>query len=136
MDTNTPSISRRARWAGYVMSGLVVLFLLFDSVIKLVKLPIAVEGTMQLGYPEDTVVGIGVVLLLCLVVYLIPRTAIFGAILLTGYLGGPIATHVRVGSPLFSHVLFPIYVALLVWGGVFLRCPRLRALIPVQRSEP
>lgn len=122
--------------AGRIMSGLVVLFLLFDSVIKLVRLPIAVEGTMQLGYPEDTVVGIGVVLLLCLVVYLIPRTAIFGAVLLTGYLGGAIATHVRVGSPLFSHVLFPIYVALLVWGGVFLRCPRLRALIPVQRSEP
>ncbi len=123
-------------WAGRIMSGLVALFLLFDSVIKLVKLPSAVEGTMQLGYPEDTVVGIGVVLLLCLVVYLIPRTAIFGAVLLTGYLGGAIATHVRVGSPLFSHVLFPIYVALLVWGGVFLRCPRLRALISVQRSEP
>ena len=123
-------------WAGRIMSGLVALFLLFDSVIKLVKLPIAVEGTTQLGYPEHTVVGIGVVLLVCLVVYLIPRTAIFGAILLTGHLGGAIATHMRVGSPLFSHVLFPIYVALLVWGGVFLRCPRLRALIPVQRSEP
>lgn len=123
-------------WAGRIMSGLVALFLLFDSLIKLVKLPIAVEGTMQLGYPEHTVVGVGVVLLVCLIVYLIPRTAIFGAILLTGYLGGAIATHVRVGSPLFSHVLFPIYVALLVWGGVFLRCPRLRALIPVQRSEP
>jgi hypothetical protein len=123
-------------WAGRIMSGLVALFLLFDSVIKLVKLPIAVEGTMQLGYPEHTVVGIGVVLLVCLIVYLIPRTAIFGAILLTGYLGGAIATQVRVDSPLFSHVLFPIYVALLVWGGVFLRCPRLRALIPVQRSEP
>jgi hypothetical protein len=123
-------------WAGRIMSGLVALFLLFDSVIKLIKLPIAVEGTTQLGYPEHTVVGIGVVLLVCLIVYLIPRTALLGAILLTGYLGGAIATHVRVGSPLFSHVLFPIYVALLVWGGVFLRCPRLRALIPVQRSEP
>jgi DoxX-like protein len=123
-------------WAGRIMSGLVALFLLFDSVIKLVKLPIAVEGTMQLGYPEHTVVGIGVVLLVCLIVYLIRRTAIFGAILLTGYLGGAIAAQVRVGSPLFSHVLFPIYVALLVWGGVFLRCSRLRALIPVQRSEP
>jgi DoxX-like protein len=123
-------------WAGRIMSGLVALFLLFDSVIKLVKLPIAVEATMQLGYPEHTVVGIGVVLLVCLIVYLIRRTAIFGAILLTGYLGGAIAAQVRVGSPLFSHVLFPIYVALLVWGGVFLRCSRLRALIPVQRSEP
>jgi hypothetical protein len=123
-------------WAGRIMSGVVALFLLFDGVIKLIKLPIAVEGTTQLGYPEHTVVGIGVVLLVCLIVYLIPRTALLGAILLTGYLGGAIATHVRVGSPLFSHVLFPIYVALLVWGGVFLRCPRLRALIPVQRSEP
>jgi hypothetical protein len=136
-----PAAARSTRgvtmiWAGRIMSGLVALFLLFDSLIKLVKLPIAVEGTMQLGYPEHTVVGVGVVLLVCLIVYLIPRTAIFGAILLTGYLGGAIATHVRVGSPLFSHVLFPIYVALLVWGGVFLRCPRLRALIPVQRSEP
>jgi hypothetical protein len=80
--------------------------------------------------------GIGALLLACTVVYLIPRTSLLGALLITGYLGGAIATHVRVGSPLFSHVLFPIYVALLVWGGVFLRCPRLRELIPVQRSEP
>jgi hypothetical protein len=123
-------------WAGRIMSGLVALFLLFDSVLKVMKLPVAVEGTTQLGYPEHVVVGIGIVQLVCLVVYLIPRTAIFGAILLTGYLGGAIATHVRVASPLFSHVLFPIYVAVLVWGGVFGRFPRLRALIPVQRSEP
>jgi len=123
-------------WAGRIMSGLVVLFLLFDSVLKVMKLPLAVEGTTQLGYPEHVVVGIGVVQLVCLIVYLIPRTSIFGAVLLTGYLGGAIATHVRVVSPLFSHVLFPIYVAVLVWGGVYLRFPRLRALIPVQRSEP
>jgi hypothetical protein len=126
----------KVTWAGRIMSGLVVLFLLFDSVVKVMKLPLAVEGTTRLGYPETVVVGIGVVQLVCLVVYLIPRTAIFGAVLLTGYLGGAIATHVRVGSPLFSHVLFPIYVAVLVWGGVYLRFPRLRALIPVQRSEP
>jgi hypothetical protein len=126
----------KVTWAGRIMSGLVVLFLLFDSVVKVMKLPLAVEGTTRLGYPETLVVGIGVVQLVCLVVYLIPRTAIFGAVLLTGYLGGAIATHVRVGSPLFSHVLFPIYVAVLVWGGVYLRFPRLRALIPVQRSEP
>jgi hypothetical protein len=126
----------KAIWAGRIMSGLVVLFLLFDSVLKVMKLPLAVEGTTQLGYPEHVVVGIGVVQLVCLIIYLIPRTSIFGAVLLTGYLGGAIATHVRVVSPLFSHVLFPIYVAVLVWGGVYLRFPRLRALIPVQRSEP
>ena len=123
-------------WAGRIMSGLVALFLLFDSVVKVLKLPIAVEGTTQLGYPENVVVAIGIVQLLCLIVYLIPRAAIFGAILLTGYLGGAIATHVRVGSPLFSHLLFPIYVAVLVWGGVYARFPRLRALIPLQRSQP
>lgn len=125
-----------AIWAGRIMSGLVALFLLFDSVVKVMRLPLAVEGTTQLGYPESVVVGIGTVQLVCLLVYLIPQTSIFGAILLTGYLGGAIATHVRVGSPLFSHVLFPIYVAVLVWGGLFLRSGRLRALIPVQRSEP
>lgn len=123
-------------WAGRIMSGPVALFLLFDSVLKVMRLPVAVEATTQLGYPEHVVVGIGIIQLVCLIVYLIPRTAIFGAILLTGYLGGAIATHVRVGSPLFSHVLFPVYVAVLVWGGVFGRFLRLRALIPVQRSEP
>lgn len=118
------------------MSGLVALFLLFDSIVKVMKLPLAVEGTTQLGYPESVIVGIGIVELVCLVVYLIPQTSILGAILLTGYLGGAIATHVRVGSPLWSHVLFPTYVAALIWGGLFLRLDRLRALIPVQRSEP
>jgi hypothetical protein len=118
------------------MTGLVALFLLVDGVVKVLKLPVAVEGTTQLGYPEHVVVGIGTIELLCLIVYLIPRTSIFGAVLLTGYLGGAIATHVRVGSPLWSHVLFPIYVAALIWGGLCLRFSRLRALIPVQRSEP
>jgi hypothetical protein len=126
----------QAVWAGRVLSGLVALFLLFDGVVKVLALPIAVEGTTQLGYPASVVVGIGIVELVCLVVYLIPATSIFGAILLTGYLGGAIATHVRVGSPLGTHVLFPIYVAVLVWGGLFLRSRRLRTFIPVQRSEP
>ena len=116
-------------WAGRIMSGLVALFLLFDSVLKVMKLPVAVEGTTQLGYPEHVVVGIGIVQLVCLVVYLIPRTAIFGAILLTGYLGGAIATHVRIGNPLFSHILFPIYIAALLWGGLYLRDARVRALV-------
>jgi hypothetical protein len=126
----------KAIWGGRIMTGLVALFLLVDGVVKVLKLPVAVEGTTQLGYPEHVVVGIGTIELLCLIVYLIPRTSIFGAVLLTGYLGGAIATHVRVGSPLWSHVLFPTYVAALIWGGLFLRLDRLRALIPVQRSEP
>ena len=123
-------------WVGRIMSGLVALFLLFDSIIKVMKLALAVEGTTQLGYSKSVVVGIGVVELVCLIVYLIPQTSIFGAILLTGYLGGAIATHVRVDDPLATHTLFPIYVAVLVWGGLFCRSRRLRVLIPVQRSEP
>jgi hypothetical protein len=91
-----------------------------------------VEGTTELGYPESVVVGIGIIELVCLVVYLIPRTTVLGAVLLTGYLGGAIASHVRIGSPLFTHVLFPIYVAALIWGGLFLREGRLRALIPLR----
>jgi hypothetical protein len=116
-------------WAGRIVSALVVVFLLVDGVMKVMKARVAVEGSMQLGYPESVVAGIGVVLLVCVLLYLIPRTSILGAVLLTGYLGGAIATHVRVGSPLFSHVLFPVYVAVMIWGGLYLRDSRLRGLI-------
>ena len=134
-----PSVTHRApvSWnllrTGRLLSALAVLFLLFDSVVKVMRLAPAVEGTARLGYPESLVLGIGILELVCLVVYAIPRSAVLGAILLTGYLGGAIATHVRVGSPLFTHTVFPIYVAVLVWGGLFLREDRLRALIPVRR---
>ena len=121
--------STKKIWTGRILTTLVTLFLLFDCGIKLLRLPAAVEGTAQLGYPTGVVFGLGVVLLGCLVLYLIPRTAIFGAVLLTGYLGGAIATHVRVGHPLLTHTLFPIYVAALIWGGLLLRDARLRALI-------
>jgi hypothetical protein len=121
--------SRRARWAGRIISGLAVLFLTFDCTIKVLQLAPAMSGTSQLGYPTSAVLGIGIVELICLAVYLIPRTSVLGAILLTGYLGGAIATHVRVGSPLATHVLFPIYVAALIWGGLFLRDLRVRALV-------
>jgi hypothetical protein len=114
------------------MSGLPALFLLVDGVGKLVKPAPVVEGTVQLGYPESVLLGLGIVLLTCTVLYMIPRTAILGAILLTGYLGGAIATHVRVGSPLFSHTLFPVYIAVLIWGGLYVRDDRLRALIPLR----
>jgi hypothetical protein len=125
--------SSKTIWIGRGLSALAILFLLFDCVIKLLQLPVAVEGTTQLGYPASVVLGIGVVELACLVLYVIPRTSVFGAILFTGYLGGAIATHVRIGSPLFTHVLFPIYVAVLIWGGLYAREDRLRALIPVRR---
>ena len=117
------------RWTGVVLSGIAVLFLLFDSLGKLLQVAPVVEGTAQLGYSEHVIQPIGIVLLLCVVVYLIPRTAILGAVLLTGYMGGAIATHVRVGSPLLTHVLFPIYVAMLLWGGLFLRDLRLRHVL-------
>ena|SRR5882672_7745943 len=122
-------ISRKRLWAGRIVSGLAVLFLLFDSLIKVVKLAPAVEGTTALGYPATAVRDIGIIELICPILYVVPRTSVFGAILLTGYLGGAIATHVRVGSPLLTHTLFPIYVALLIWGGLFLRDDRLRVLI-------
>jgi DoxX-like family len=126
-------VSRGRLWTGRIMSALPALFLFVDSVGKLVKPAPVVEGTVQLGYPESVLLGLGIVLLTCTVLYVIPRTAVFGAILLTGYLGGAIATHVRVGSPLFSHTLFPVYVALLIWGGLYLRDDRLRALMPLRR---
>ena len=132
--TITAAPNRRRLWTGRILSGLVVLFLLFDCIIKLLRVPAAVEGTVQLGYPPSVLFGLGVVLLACVVTYLIPRTALVGAVLLTGYLGGAIATHVRVGHPLLSHTLFPIYVAALIWGGLFLRDERVRALIRPRQS--
>lgn len=117
------------------MSTLAVLFLLMDGVMKLVKPAFVVQATVQLGYPESVIIGLGIVLLACTILYVIPPTNVFGAILLTGYLGGAIATHVRIGSPLLSHTLFPVYVAALVWGGLFLRDPRLRALIPLRKKD-
>jgi len=116
-------------WLGRVLSGLAVLFLAFDAGIKLIRLPMAIDGTTALGYPASVVLPLGVIQLLLLVVYLIPRTSVLGAVLWTGYLGGAIATHVRLGNPLFTHQLFPIYVAALLWGGLYLRDPRVRALL-------
>ena len=126
------ALSKGRLWTGRIMSGLPALFLLVDGVGKLVKPAPVVEGTVQLGYPESVLLGLGIVLLTCTVLYMIPRMAILGAILLTGYLGGAIATHVRVGSPLFSHTLFPVYIAVLIWGGLYVRDDRLRALIPLR----
>lgn len=132
-DAQSAPVSKGRLWTGRIMSALPAVFLLMDGVGKLVKPAPVVEGTVQLGYPESVLLGLGIVLLACTVLYVIPRTAILGAILLTGYLGGAIATHVRVENPLFSHMFFPVYVAVLIWGGVYLRDERLRALIPLWR---
>ena len=123
--------SRTARYAGWAMTAFAALFLAFDASMKLLQVPMAVSTTTELGYPASVIFKLGVLQLICLILYLVPRTAVLGALLWTGYLGGAIATHVRVQNPLFSHVLFPIYVALLLWGGLWLRYPRLRSLIPL-----
>lgn len=120
--------SRTSITAGRILSGLVIAFLLFDSLGKLLVVPPVLEGTKQLGYPVDVIFGLGVTLLACVVMYAIPRTSILGAILLTGWLGGAIATQVRVGNPLFTHALFPVYVGVMVWGGLYLRNAKLCAL--------
>ena len=124
--------SKKALWTGRVLSGLAVLFLLFDAGVKVLQHPMAVQGTVELGYPQGVLVTLGIVQLVCLALYLIPRTAVLGAILWTGYLGGAVATHVRISHPLFSHVLFPVYVAALLWVGLWLRDERLRTVLPVR----
>ena len=121
--------SRAGVYIGRVLSGLCILFLTFDSIGKLLRVQPVLDATVQLGWPTSVVFGLGVTLLSCVIVYAIPRTALLGAVLLTGYLGGAVATHVRVGDPLFSHALFPVYMASLAWGGLVLRDGRLRAFL-------
>jgi hypothetical protein len=130
--TQAAPVSKKRLWAGRIISALVVLFLVFDSVIKFIKPAPVVEACAKLGLPMNLVVGIGIVLLICTTLYAIPRTSILGAILLTGYLGGAVVTHLRVGDPLFSHVLFPTYFGMLLWLGLYLREDRLRALLPLR----
>ena len=120
--------NKSSLWAGRILSALPVLFLLLDGVMKLVKPAFVVEATVQLGWPESVIVALGVVLIACTILYLIPRTAVLGAILLTGYLGGAVATHVRVGGPLFS-ILMPIILGAMLWGGLYLRDERVRSLV-------
>ena len=118
---------------GRVLSALAILFLAFDTAIKLVQAPVVAQTLGSLGYSGDLGLTIGIVELVCLVLYALPRTAVLGAILLTALFGGGIATHIRVGSPLFTHILFGVYLGLFVWGGLYLRNERLRELIPAMR---
>ena len=135
MQSETIAVSRNALWAGRVISALPVLFLLMDAIMKLIKLAPVVEATVKIGWPESLIIPLGIVLLICTILYVIPSTSVLGAILLTGYLGGAVATHVRIGDPLFTHVLFPVYLGVLLWLGLYLRDGRLRALVPL-RSQP
>ncbi len=121
--------SSRGRLAGRILTGLAIAFLTFDVVIKLVGAKAALDGTVALGYQPHHLLIIGMIGLVCLILYVIPRTTPLGAILWTGYLGGAIASNLRLDLPLFSHTLFPIYVAALIWGGLYLRDERVRALV-------
>ena len=122
-------VSRGAVWAGRLLSALPALFLLLDAAMKLVKPAFVVEATVQMGFSESVIVPLGAVLLLCTVLYLLPATSVLGAILLTGYLGGAVATHVHAGHGPFE-VLFPVFFGALLWGGLVLRDRRLRSLLP------
>ena len=121
--------SKSRIWIARTLTGLAVAFLVFDTVMKLLKLTPAVEGTASLGYPASSVFDIGLLEAICVAAFLVPRTRILGAILLTGYFGGAIATHVRLANPLFTHILFPVYIAAMIWGGQFLLDARVRALV-------
>ena len=118
---------------GRVLSGLAIAFLTFDSVGKLLRVQPVIDGTVQLGYPTSIIIPLGIVLLSCVLIYAVPRTSVIGAMLLTGYLGGAVATHARLEHPLLSHTLFPIYVAVIIWAGLVLRDARLRILLPAGR---
>lgn len=121
-------------WIGNGLSGLIILFMLMDSMLKLAQLPIVLETTAQIGWQPATVVLLGIVLLMCTALYAFPPTSMLGAILLTAYLGGAVATHARIGSPLFSHTLFGVYVGIVLWTALYMRNDRLRTLIPYTRG--
>jgi hypothetical protein len=126
------NISKGRLWTARIMSGLIILFMLFDSILKLIKPAPVVEGTVMLGYAEHHIIVIGILGLLSTILYVVPRTSLLGALLLTGYFGGVVATQIRVDAPLFTHILFPVYLAVLAWGGVWLRDEKVRRLIPLQ----
>src|ERR1700750_67673 len=132
---DTAPVSKPALWLGRVLSGFVILFLLFDGAIKLVPWPVVTETMDRMGYgsSETLARSLGVITIVCTVLYSIPPTSILGAILPTGYLGGAMASHVRIDSPLFSHTLFGLYIGLMAWGGLWLRDQNLRTLIPFRR---
>jgi len=129
------TVSKPRLWTSYVMSGLVILFMLLDSIGKFVKPQQVIDGTAALGFGEENLIIIGTLGLISTLLYAFPRTSVLGAILLTGYFGGAVATHLRLNNPLFSHTLFTVYFGILIWGGLWLRNRRLRELFPVRQSN-
>lgn len=129
----TAPASKWMKWSGYALTGLAAAFFLMDSVMKLMVLDVVTSTTEQLGWAGEKAFPLGVLLLILTALYVIPQTSVLGAVLITGYLGGAVATHVRIDSPLFSHVLFGVYLGVMMWGGLWLREPRLRALFPLKR---
>ncbi len=129
------TVSKTKLWTSYVMSGLVILFMLMDSVMKFVKPPEVIEGTIALGFAEQHLPVIGALGLISTLLYTLPRTSFLGAILLTAYFGGAVATHLRLNNPLFTHTLFTVYFGILIWGGLWLRNSKLRELLPLRQSN-
>jgi hypothetical protein len=129
----TRTISKGRLWTARVMSGIAILFMLLDSIMKLFKPAFVVDSTVSLGYQEHHIFLIGILGLLSTILYALPRTTILGAVVLTGYFGGVIATQVRLDAPLFSTILFPVYLAVLVWGGLWLRNEQVRKLFSLQK---
>ena len=129
------TISKAALWTGRVLSALVTLFLLLDAGMKIARVQAAVEGTVKLGYSASVIVPIGITLLICTLLYAFPRTSVLGAVLTTGYLGGAVATNVRAGLPLAGYILFPVYVGVLAWLGLYLRNIQVRRTLPVLQDH-
>ncbi|HEY4304809.1 MAG TPA: DoxX family protein [Gemmatimonadaceae bacterium] len=127
--------STAATWGGRILTGISIAFLLFDAITKLAQVKAVTDTMPQLGWSASLAAPLGAVLLVCVISYAIPQTAVLGAIFLTGYLGGAVATHVRVGNPLFTHILFPTYLGAMIWGGLHLRDARVRALIPFRSTN-
>jgi hypothetical protein len=127
--------SKTRLWISYIMSGLVILFMLMDSIMKFVKPSQVIEGTLALGFTEQHLPVIGALGLISTLLYVFPRTSVLGAILLTAYFGGAVATHLRLNNPLFSHTLFTVYFGILIWGGLWLRNTKLRELLPLRQSS-
>ncbi len=123
-------VTKKRLWTGWIITGFVGLFLLFDAIVKLIKINEVIEASVRLGYPDNTIFGIGLVLLISTILYLIPKSAVLGAILLTAYLGGAVTTHVRIGDPFY----FPIAMGILVWIGIYLREKRLKLVVPVRQD--
>lgn len=137
MEPNTLAlpVSKQKLWTGRILKYLPVLFLFFDSIPKILKIDPVVKATIELGYPESIIPVLGIILFTCTVLYLIPKTSFLGAVLLTGYLGGAVATQVRIESPLFTHILFPVYLGILIWGGLLIGNKLLQKIMFLQSNN-